>query len=135
MASLAFSAAAGVQRLTRSLVLETLGMGYITTARSKGLGEWAIYLGHALKNAFIPILTYLGMHLGYLLGGAVITETVFSIPGLGTHLINAIRMKDTPVVTASVVFLSIFFSVVMLLVDILTVCFDSRLRKNPGRGK
>jgi peptide/nickel transport system permease protein len=87
-----------------------------------------VVLVHALKNAIIPVITSMGMHLGYLLGGAVITESVFAIPGLGTHIIDAIRMKDTPVVLAATVFLSLSFSFIMLVVDILCVSLDPRLR-------
>jgi peptide/nickel transport system permease protein len=126
--ALSVPASAGMLRLTRSMMLEKLGTDYIRTARTKGLGEGRVVLVHALKNAIIPVITSMGMHLGYLLGGAVITETVFAIPGLGTHIIDAIRMKDTPVVLAATVFLSLSFSLVMLVVDILCVSLDPRLR-------
>jgi peptide/nickel transport system permease protein len=133
--ALSVPASAGILRLTRSMMLETLGMDYIRTARTKGLKESRVVLVHALKNAIIPMITSIGMHLGYLLGGAVITETVFAIPGLGTHIIDAIRMKDTPVVLAATVFLSLSFSFVMLVVDILCVSLDPRLRvRFEGRG-
>ncbi|MDR0709117.1 MAG: ABC transporter permease [Spirochaetaceae bacterium] len=126
--ALSIPASAGMLRLSRSMMLEKLGMDYIRTARTKGLGEGRVVLVHALKNAIIPVITSMGMHLGYLLGGAVITETVFAIPGLGAHIIDAIRMKDTPVVLAAAVFLSLSFSFIMLLVDILCVSLDPRLR-------
>jgi peptide/nickel transport system permease protein len=133
--ALSIPASAGMLRLTRSMMLEKLGTDYIRTARTKGLGEGRVILVHALKNAIIPVITSMGMHLGYLLGGAVITETVFAIPGLGTHIIDAIRMKDTPVVLAATVFLSLSFSFIMLLVDILCVFLDPRLRvRFDGRG-
>jgi peptide/nickel transport system permease protein len=128
LTALSIPASAGMLRLTRSMMLEKLGADYIRTARTKGLGEGRVILVHALKNAVIPVITSMGMHLGYLLGGAVITETVFAIPGLGTHIIDAIRMKDTPVVLAASVFLSLSFSLIMLLVDILCVSLDPRLR-------
>ena len=133
--ALSIPASAGILRLTRSMMLEKLEADYIRTARTKGLGEGRVILVHALKNAIIPVITSMGMHLGYLLGGAVITETVFAIPGLGAHIIDAIRMKDTPVVLAATVFLSLSFSFVMLLVDILCVSLDPRLRARfNGRG-
>jgi peptide/nickel transport system permease protein len=128
LTALSIPASAGILRLTRSMMLEKLGADYIRTARTKGLGEGRVVLLHALKNAIIPVITSMGMHLGYLLGGAVITETVFAISGLGTHIIDAIRMKDTPVVLAATVFLSLSFSFIMLLVDILCVTLDPRLR-------
>ncbi|GHT79121.1 peptide ABC transporter permease [Spirochaetia bacterium] len=127
-AALTFPASAGLLRLTRSMMLETIRQDYIRTAYAKGLGDRPVILIHALKNALIPVITSMGLHLGYLLGGAVITESVFAIPGLGTHIINAIRMKDTPVVLASTVFLSIFFSLIMLAVDIVAAMLDPRLR-------
>jgi peptide/nickel transport system permease protein len=127
-AALTFPASAGLLRLTRSMMLETLRQDYIRTAYAKGLGERQVILVHALKNALIPVITSMGLHLGYLLGGAVITESVFAIPGLGTHIINAIRMKDTPVVLASTVFLSILFSLIMLAVDLIAAMLDPRLR-------
>jgi peptide/nickel transport system permease protein len=126
--ALTLPASAGILRLTRSMMLETIRQDYIRTARSKGVREKTIIFKHALKNAMLPIITSLGMHFGSLLGGAIITETVFAIPGLGTHIVNAIRMKDTPVVLASTVFLSIFFSLIMLLVDISYAFLDPRIR-------
>jgi peptide/nickel transport system permease protein len=135
LVALSVPASAGMLRLTRSMMLEKLGADYIRTARTKGLGEGRVVLVHALKNAIIPVITSTGMHLGYLLGGAVITETVFAIPGLGTHIIDAIRMKDTPVVLAATVFLSLSFSLVMLIVDILCVFLDPRLRVRFNAGE
>ncbi|MDR1351869.1 MAG: ABC transporter permease [Treponema sp.] len=134
--ALSVPASAGMLRLTRSMMLETLETDYIRAARAKGLGEGRVILIHALKNAIIPVITSMGMHLGYLLGGAVVTETVFAIPGLGSHIIDAVRMKDTPVVLAATVFLSLSFSLIMLMVDILCVSLDPRLRArfNGGRG-
>jgi peptide/nickel transport system permease protein len=127
-AALTFPASAGILRLTRSMMLETIGQDYIRTARAKGVGETGGILRHALKNALPPIITSLGMHFGHLLGGAIITETVFAIPGLGTHFIDAIRMKDTPVVLGSTVFLAIFFAGIMLLVDLGCAALDPRTR-------
>jgi peptide/nickel transport system permease protein len=133
--ALSVPASAGMLRLTRSMMLETLGTDYIRAARAKGLGEGRVIFVHALKNAIIPVITSMGMHLGYLLGGAVVTETVFAIPGLGSHIVDAVRMKDTPVVLAATVFLSLSFSFIMLMVDILCVSLDPRLRARFGGGR
>ncbi|MDR2071605.1 MAG: ABC transporter permease [Treponema sp.] len=128
VAALTFPAAAGTLRLTRAMMIETLRRDYIRTARAKGAGERAVVLKHALKNALSPVIVDLGMHFGYLLGGAVITETLFALPGLGSHIVDALRMKDAPVVLASVVFLSAFFSAVLLLLDLVCAFLDPRSR-------
>jgi peptide/nickel transport system permease protein len=126
--ALTLPGSAGILRLTRSMMLETIRQDYIRTARAKGVAEGAVIFKHALKNALLPIVTTMGLHFGDLLGGAIITETVFAIPGLGTHIINAIRMKDTPVVLAATVFLSVFFSLVMLSLDVSYAFLDPRIR-------
>jgi peptide/nickel transport system permease protein len=126
--ALTLPASAGLLRLTRSMMLETIRQDYIRTARAKGVKEGAVIIKHALKNALLPIITSMGLSFGDLLGGAIITETVFAIPGLGTHIINAIRMKDTPVVLAATVFLSIFFSILMLVLDLSYAFLDPRIR-------
>jgi peptide/nickel transport system permease protein len=128
VAALSLPASAGLLRLTRSMMLETIRQDYIRTARAKGVREGSVIIKHALKNALLPIITSMGLNFGTLLGGAIITETVFAIPGLGTHIINAIRMKDTPVVLATTVFLSIFFSVLMLVLDLSYALLDPRIR-------
>ncbi|MDR2742240.1 MAG: ABC transporter permease [Treponema sp.] len=128
VAALTFPTAAGTLRLTRAMMIETLSRDYIRTARAKGAGGAAIILKHALKNALPPVITNMGMHFGHLLGGAVIAETLFAVPGLGSHIVDAVRMKDTPVVLASVVFLSIFFSAVLLLLDLVCAFLDPRSR-------
>jgi peptide/nickel transport system permease protein len=132
LTALTLPAAAGTLRLTRSMMLEVLGRDYIRTARAKGLPERQVVLRHALKNGLIPVITSLGMHFGYLLGGAVITETVFTIPGLGSHLVNAVRMKDIPVVLGATVFLSVFFSLILLLLDLGCAFLDPRIRRRYG---
>jgi peptide/nickel transport system permease protein len=126
--ALTLPAAAGTLRLTRAVMIETLGRDYIRTALAKGAGKRAIILKHALKNALPPVIVNMGMHFGYLLGGAVVTETLFAFPGLGSHIVEAVRMKDTPVVLASVVFLSVFFSAVLLLLDLVCAFLDPRTR-------
>lgn len=129
-------ASAGLLRLTRSMMLETIRQDYIRTARAKGVKERSIIVKHAFKNAVLPVITSMGLHFGELLSGAIITETVFAIPGLGTHIINAIRMKDTPVVLGSTVFLSMVFSLIMLLIDISYAFLDPRIRiKYARRGR
>src|SRR5690606_19556736 len=111
--------AAIITRMTRSSMLEVIRHDYIRTARAKGGAERRVINKHALKKALIPVVTVIGLQFGYLLGGAVLTETVFSWPGVGRLMVEAIKQKDTPVVLASVIFMSVVFSIVNLLVDIL----------------
>lgn len=126
--SLAIPSAASLLRLTRTTMLETIRQDYIRTARSKGQVERKITFRHALKNALLPVVTVVGMEFGFLLGGAVICEQVYSINGLGTLIVNAIRMKDVPQVTGCALFLAFFFMLVMLVVDILYAYIDPRIR-------
>lgn len=126
--SLAIPTSASLLRLTRTQMLETIRQDYIRTARAKGQVERKITFRHALKNALLPVVTVVGMEFGFLLGGAVICEQVYSINGLGTLIINAIRMKDVPQVTGSALFLAFFFMIVMLAVDILYAYIDPRIR-------
>jgi peptide/nickel transport system permease protein len=118
-----------VARLTRSTMLEALGQDYIRTARAKGLTEGFVVLRHGLKNALIPIVTVIGVQAGYLLGGAVLTETVFAWPGVGTMILDAILKKDFPVVLAGVVIVAVGFIIVNLLLDLLYTVLDPRLRR------
>jgi len=120
--------AAIITRMTRSSMLEVIRQDYIRTARAKGVAEKVVINKHALKNALIPIVTVVGLQFGSLLGGAVLTESVFSWPGVGRLMVDAIRQKDTPTVLASVVFLATVFSFVNLLVDILYGFIDPRIR-------
>ena len=110
-------------------MLETIRQDYIRTAWAKGADQKRVVLGHALKNSIIPVITVIGINFGSLLGGAVVTETVFGIPGLGTAMVNAIRMKDNPLVLGSVVYIAIVFSLVNLAVDIIYALIDPRLRE------
>ena len=126
--TLGTGAAAIITRMTRSSMLEVIRQDFIRTARAKGVAEKKVINKHALKNALIPVITVVGLQFGYLLGGAVLTETVFSWPGVGRLLVDAIRQKDTPTVLASVVFLATTFSVVNLLVDILYAFVDPRIK-------
>jgi peptide/nickel transport system permease protein len=120
--------AAIVMRLTRSQMLEVLRQDYIRTAWAKGLGERSVIVRHAMKNAMIPVVTVLGTQLGFLLGGTVVTEQLFSLPGVGRLTRDAIFQRDYPVLQASVLFLAVVFLVVNLLVDLLYARLDPRIR-------
>lgn len=122
------SAMALITRMTRSSMLEVVRQDYIRTARAKGLSERVVINRHALKNALIPIVTVVGLQFGYLLGGAVLTETIFSWPGVGRLMVDAIRQKDFPVVQGGVLLLAVTFSFVNLVVDILYAYIDPRIK-------
>ena len=117
-----------ITRMTRSSFLEEMGRDYIRTARSKGLREWSVMMRHALKNAFIPILTIIGLQFGYLLSGAFIVETVFARPGLGRFTVNAIMARDFPQVQGTILIVSIIFVFVNLITDLTYAWFDPRIR-------
>ena len=120
--------AALLSRMTRSSLLEVLGEEYLTVARAKGLPERRVILKHALRNALIPIVTVLGLQFGALLSGAIITENVFSWPGVGTLLITAVEARDYPLVQGCVLFISIVYVAVNLAVDLLYGFIDPRIR-------
>jgi peptide/nickel transport system permease protein len=117
-----------IARMTRSSLLEVIHQDYTRTARAKGLMESAILVRHALKNALIPVVTVISLQYGYLLGGAVVTETVFSRPGLGRMLVDAIKARDFPVVQGTLMILGASFVVVNTAVDLLYVYLDPRIR-------
>ena len=117
-----------IARLTRSTMLETLGQDYIRTARAKGVVERAVVLRHGLKNALIPIVTVVGVQAGYLLGGAVLTETVFAWPGVGTLMVQGILARDFPLVQGCVLVVALSFGVINLVVDLLYAWLDPRIR-------
>ena len=117
-----------IARLTRATMLETLGQDYIRTARAKGVVERAVVLRHGLKNALIPIVTVVGVQAGYLLGGAVLTETVFAWPGVGTLMVQGILARDFPLVQGCVLVVALSFVLVNLAVDLLYACLDPRIR-------
>jgi peptide/nickel transport system permease protein len=117
-----------IARMTRSSLLEVLRQEYITTARSKGLREWVVIRRHALRNALIPILTIGGLQFGLLLGGAILTETIFSWPGLGRLLYNAVLARDYPLVQGATLLIAATFSVVNLGVDLLYAAVNPRIR-------
>ena len=120
---------ARVARLTRSAVLDALGEDYVLTARAKGLGETRVIGKHTLRNSAIPIVTLAGLEAGQLLGGAVVTETIFAWPGLGRLTVQALLNRDFPVVMAAVSFTSIVYTLMNLLVDLAYGWLDPRVRK------
>jgi peptide/nickel transport system permease protein len=122
--------AAIVARMTRSSMLEVIRQDYIRTAKAKGVKEQVIVYKHALKNAMIPVITVVGLQFGALLGGTVLTETVFAINGLGRLIIDAIRMRDLPVVQGSILFVSVIFVVVNMFVDISYRLLNKRVDLN-----
>jgi peptide/nickel transport system permease protein len=121
------SMAAVVARMTRASMLEVLHLEYITHARAKGLPEWKVIVKHGLKNAFAPTLTTIGLQYGVLLGGSVVTETVFNLPGLGKYIVTSISMRDYPVVQGGILYIALVYLAINLLVDLLYVYFDPRI--------
>ncbi len=115
-------------RFARSSMLETIRQDYIRTARAKGAPENIVIWKHALKNALLPIITIIGVNFSLILGGAVATETLFSIPGLGSMVVTGIKMKDIPMVMGSIIVLSIICSFVILVVDLLYALIDPRIK-------
>ncbi len=130
--TLGTSAIASITRMTRSTLIEALGQDYVRTARAKGVASRRVVYLHALRNAMIPILTVIGLQFGGLLAGAVITETVFSWPGLGSLAVDAIRSKDFPVVQGVILVFALAYAVVNLIVDVLYAYLDPRLRVRYG---
>jgi peptide/nickel transport system permease protein len=124
--------AAVLSRMVRSSLLEVLHEDYIRTARAKGLSQRAVIWGHALRNALLPVVTVLGLQLGVLLGGAVVTEMVFSWPGLGELTIQSIQRRDYPVVQACVLVISVSYVVVNTLTDLVYAWLDPRVRLGGG---
>ena len=128
VASNSAGAIAAIARQTRSSMLEVIRSDYVTTARSKGLSERTVIYGHALPNALIPIITVAGSMFAMLLGGTMITETIFGIPGLGTYLITGVNGRDYNVVQACVLYIAAIFAVVMLLTDLVYAFVDPRIK-------
>jgi ABC-type dipeptide/oligopeptide/nickel transport system permease component len=114
-------------RVTRSAMLEVLNSEYIRTARAKGLRESGVLFGHALRNALIPVVTVLGLDFGYYLTGSILTETIFSWPGIGRYVVNAISRRDLPAIQGSVLFLSVVFVGVNLVTDLVYAKVDKRI--------
>lgn len=123
-----------IARITRSSMLDTLGQDYIRTARAKGIAEGRVIRGHALRNALIPIVTVIGLQLGSLLGGAVLTETVFSWPGIGAYTVNCILKSDFPVVQGVVMLVAITFVLINLVVDVIYAFLDPRIKYSRKEG-
>ncbi|MCL6451898.1 MAG: ABC transporter permease [Acetobacteraceae bacterium] len=121
-------ATALISRMTRSAVLEVVSMDYVRTARAKGLSERVVVYKHVLRNALIPVVTIMGLQLGQLLGGAVVTETVFAWPGIGKLIVDAVKNRDFPVVQAGVLFMASVFVLINMLVDFTYGLIDPRIR-------
>lgn len=120
--------AAMVMRITRSSMLEVVRQDYIRTARAKGQRESVIIWRHALKNAMLPVVTAVGLDFGMLLGGAILTETIFALPGVGRYMLDSIRTRDLPIIQGGVLVLAFVFSFVNLVVDILYAFIDPRIK-------
>jgi peptide/nickel transport system permease protein len=128
VATCALGHAATIARQTRSNLLEVIRQDYVTTARAKGQTERKVLYRHALKNAVIPVIMVLGSLFGFAIGGSMITEAVFSIPGLGNYMLSALTSRDYPVIQTCVLFMSTLFCVVLLLVDVIFAIVDPRIR-------
>ncbi|WP_159649592.1 ABC transporter permease [Erysipelothrix aquatica] len=126
--TLASSSIGSIARITRSSMLDVMGQDFIRTAHAKGVSQRGVIYVHTLRNALLPVVTVIGLQFGALLGGAVLTETVFSINGLGTLMVNAIRQRDLIVVQGGVLFIAFIFTIVNLSVDILYGYIDPRIR-------
>ena len=126
--SLGLVHAAVIARMTRARMLEVLRMDYIRTARAKGLNEWVVVYGHAIKNALIPIVTVIGISAGVLLGGAVVTETVFNLPGVGRLVVEGVKRRDYPIIQGGILFLTCTYMVSNLVVDLLYAWINPRIR-------
>lgn len=126
--TLATSSMGTITRITRSSMMDVLDQDYIRTSQAKGVSDRVVIFKHALRNALIPVVTVIGLQFGTLLGGAVLTETVFSINGIGTLMVNAIRTRDTMMVQGGVLFIAFIFTIVNLCVDILYGYIDPRIK-------
>jgi peptide/nickel transport system permease protein len=127
-ATVGFRSSALIMRLTRSSMLEVMRQDYVRTARSKGLSEGAVTFDHALRNAMLPVLTVIGVEIAFLMGGLIVTETVFNIPGVARFLVEAIRWRDYPMVQNLVMFIAFVVVTVNLIVDLAYMFVDPRIR-------
>ena len=127
-ATLGVGMAARLSRMTRSAMLEVLSQDYVRTARSKGLQQKIVILRHALRNALIPIVTVFGLQLGWLLGGSVVVESVFSWPGLGRLMIDSISVRDNTVVQAGLLFFALSFILINYAIDVIYIILDPRIK-------
>ena len=121
-------------RITRSTMLEVIRQDYVVTAKAKGVPTRVITYRHALKNALLPVITTVATSFGGLLGGAIITESVFNMSGLGSLIVLSIKMKDTPTVMAAIILLAVMFTVIMLLVDLFYAFIDPRIKAKYAKG-
>lgn len=126
--SLALGLSALILRTTRSEVLEVLRLPHVRTARAKGLGEGRVVLRHVLRNALLPVVTVIGIEMGYLLGGAIIIENVFALPGIGRLVVQAIQNRDYPLVQGSILFVAVLFVAINLVVDLSYAALNPRVR-------
>jgi len=126
--TLAMASAAYIARITRSSMLDEINAAYIQAARAKGVANWKILSKHALKNALLPVITVVGADFGSYLSGAVLTESIFSWPGLGRFTIDAIMKRDIPAIQGAVLFMAVAFLAVNLLVDMLYAFVDPRIK-------
>ncbi|MBL5767311.1 peptide ABC transporter permease [Heyndrickxia sporothermodurans] len=117
-----------IARITRSSMLEVMRSDYIRTARAKGMKMFWVVYKHSLKNAFIPVLTIIGLQTGLLLGGAILTETIFGWPGMGTYIYEAIEFRDYPVIQSGILILALVFVLINLIVDLLYAAIDPRIK-------
>jgi len=134
--TLAGGSASYIMRMTRSLLLEVLSKDYVRTARGKGLPERTVVYAHAFRNALVPILSVVGQQLGYLMGGVVIVEAIFAVPGIGRTALESIYNRDYPVVMGVVLLIALIYVVINLVVDLLAAIVDVRIREqiaSPGR--
>jgi peptide/nickel transport system permease protein len=127
-AAVGFRSSALIMRLTRSSMLEVLRQDYIRTARAKGASDTSVNYHHALRNAILPVVTVIGIEAAFLVGGLIVTETVFNIPGVARFLVEAIRWRDYPIVQNLVMFIAIIVVLVNFLVDLLYTALDPRIK-------
>ena len=126
--ALGLQSTAVILRQTRSSMLDVLDQDYIRTARAKGLKESKVVIIHALRNALIPVITTIGLQMGTLLGGSVLTETIFSIPGIGRIMVESIKTRDYPLILGGVLFIALTYCLISLLVDIFYSLADPKIR-------
>lgn len=131
--TLGMQSAAMITRMTRSSMLDVIRQDYIRTVRAKGVAEIRITFSHVLRNALIPIVTVIGLQFGQLIGGAVLTETIFSIPGIGRLLVQALKTRDYPVILGSVLFISVLFCITNLVIDIIYAFLDPKIKAQYSR--
>lgn len=125
--TLALTPIALIARLTRASTLEVLNREYVVVARAKGLAERGVIIRHVLRNALLPVLTYVGLQFGFLLGGAVVTETIFALPGVGRLIITSISQRDYPMIQGAVLMIAVIFLTINLIVDVLYALIDPRV--------